>query len=73
MSAAISLTRDAAGARICDIVWWESTSYFQGIRAVNAAYAGGEFITKPFTFTGRELEINMSTSAAGGIKSNHPH
>ena len=25
-------------------------------------------VTKPFTFSGKELEINYSTSAAGGIR-----
>ena len=29
---------------------------------------GGEVITKLFTFTGRKLEINYSTSAVGEIK-----
>ncbi|MCE5345269.1 MAG: hypothetical protein LLG13_03115 [Bacteroidales bacterium] len=33
-----------------------------------AIYIGGEVVTKPFTFTGRELEINYSTSAAGEIR-----
>jgi hypothetical protein len=39
-----------------------------GFVSVHAPYSGGEMITRPFTFTGRELEINFSTSAAGGIR-----
>ncbi len=39
-----------------------------GFVSVNAPYAGGALITKPFTFTGSRLEINYSTSAAGGIR-----
>jgi hypothetical protein len=36
-----------------------------------SAYAdmqGGQLITRPFTFKGKQLEINFSTSAAGGLK-----
>jgi hypothetical protein len=29
---------------------------------------GGELLTKPLKFTGRELEINFATSAAGSIR-----
>lgn len=39
-----------------------------GFAAVAAPYAGGELITKPITFTGKELTLNFATSAAGGIK-----
>jgi hypothetical protein len=39
-----------------------------GFTSINAPYEGGEFITKPFTFSGDELEINYSTSAAGEIR-----
>ncbi len=35
---------------------------------MNAPLAGGEFITKPLVFSGKELEINYSTSAAGQIR-----
>ena len=34
----------------------------------NAPYAGGEFLTKPLTFAGKELAINFATSAAGGVR-----
>jgi len=39
-----------------------------GFTSISAPYIGGEVITKPFTFTGRELEINYSTSAVGEIR-----
>ncbi len=38
-----------------------------GFVSVNAPYEGGEFHTKPFTFTGSQLVINYSTSAAGSV------
>lgn len=41
------------------------TLRLDGFVSVNAPLAGGEFITKPFTFAGSKLEINYSTSAAG--------
>ncbi len=39
-----------------------------GFTSIRAPYSGGELITKPFTFTEKELEINYSTSAAGEIR-----
>ncbi|MCG6188455.1 glycoside hydrolase family protein [Maribellus maritimus] len=39
-----------------------------GFVSLAAGYGGGELQTKPFIFQGKELEINYSTSAAGGIK-----
>ena len=39
-----------------------------GFVSINAPYKGGEFITKPLTFTGRELRLNYSTSAVGAIQ-----
>lgn len=39
-----------------------------GFASVRAAYNGGEFVTKPFTFTGKRLLLNFATSAAGGIR-----
>lgn len=44
------------------------TLRLDGFVSVNAPLAGGEFITKPFTFTGSKLEINYSTSAAGQMR-----
>lgn len=39
-----------------------------GFSSLHCGYAGGHAITKPFTFEGRELSLNFSTSAAGGVK-----
>ena len=39
-----------------------------GFASVHAEYAGGEMLTRPFTFEGNRLEINFSTSAAGSIR-----
>ena len=39
-----------------------------GFASLRAPYAGGEVLTKLFTFIGQELEINYSTSAAGEIR-----
>lgn len=36
--------------------------------SINAPYAGGEAVTKLFTFTGSRLLLNFSTSAPGGIR-----
>ena len=39
-----------------------------GFASVNAPYDGGEMVTRPLTFSGRELVLNTSTSAAGSIR-----
>ncbi|MBI3863903.1 MAG: hypothetical protein HY290_18595 [Planctomycetia bacterium] len=39
-----------------------------GFVAVNAPYDGGEFLTKPLTFSGKHLTLNFATSAAGSIR-----
>jgi hypothetical protein len=39
-----------------------------GFASVTAPWAGGEMITKPFTFTGSRLEINYRTSAPGFVR-----
>jgi len=39
-----------------------------GFISVHAGFEEGEFVTKPFTFSGKELEINYSTSAAGMMR-----
>ena len=39
-----------------------------GFVSVNGGFKGGEFTTRPFTFSGSELELNYSTSAVGSIK-----
>jgi len=44
------------------------TLRLDGFVSVNAPLAGGEFVTKPLTFAGKQLEINYSTSAAGEVR-----
>ena len=39
-----------------------------GFSSVRALHSGGELITKPLVFSGRELELNLSTSAAGSVR-----
>jgi hypothetical protein len=39
-----------------------------GFVSVSAPYAGGEFVTKPFTFSGKSLLLNFASSAAGGME-----
>ena len=39
-----------------------------GFASLHCGYAGGHAITKPLTFSGKELSLNFSTSAAGGVK-----
>jgi hypothetical protein len=39
-----------------------------GFVSVNAPYAGGEIVTRPLIFSGAELEVNYSTSAAGSLR-----
>jgi hypothetical protein len=39
-----------------------------GFVSVNAPWRGGELLTKPLRFAGKELEINYSTSAGGAIR-----
>ncbi|MBN1343402.1 MAG: hypothetical protein JXQ73_12015 [Phycisphaerae bacterium] len=43
------------------------TLRIDGFVSVNAPLSGGEFVTKPLTFTGAKLVLNFSTSVAGGI------
>ena len=38
-----------------------------GFTSINVLYGGGEFVTKPFWFEGRDLVLNFSTSAVGSI------
>lgn len=39
-----------------------------GFVSINAPYRGGEMVTKPFRFAGKELVINFATSAAGSLR-----
>lgn len=38
-----------------------------GFASVSAPYSGGELVTKPITFDGKQLVINFATSAAGSV------
>jgi hypothetical protein len=44
------------------------TLRLDGFVSANAPMSGGELITRTLTFSGKELLINFSTSAAGGIQ-----
>jgi hypothetical protein len=48
--------------------WRRHTIRIDGFVSVYARLNGGEIITKPITFNGKQLDINYSTSAVGGIK-----
>lgn len=39
-----------------------------GFASLQAGFTAGEVLTKPFTFSGKALEINYSTSAAGYVR-----
>ena len=44
------------------------TLRIDGFVSVKAPMSGGELVTKPFTFTGKHLYLNFSTSAAGSVR-----
>ena len=44
------------------------TLRLDGFVSVHADEKGGEMVTRPFVFRGRELVINFSTSAAGSVR-----
>ena len=44
------------------------TLRLDGFASLSAGYGGGEMISKPLHFDGRELEINYATSAAGSVR-----
>jgi hypothetical protein len=63
------------------MMFWVNRNYMQdtwriehlllrldGFASVTAPWAGGEMITKPFIFAGKELEVNLRTSAAGSVR-----
>lgn len=45
-----------------------ATLRLDGFTSLQAGYAGGELVTRPFTFTGTKLELNLATSAVGSIR-----
>lgn len=68
----------ATGTNELSLYWTENygatprirrgTLRVDGFASVNAPFAGGEFVTKPLTFTGRKLVLNCSTSAVGSVR-----
>lgn len=44
------------------------TLRLDGFVSVNAPYKGGEMLTRPFVFNGKQLLLNFSTSAVGSVK-----
>ena len=44
------------------------TIRMDGFVSVNAPYSGGEVITRPIRFKGKQLHVNYSTSAAGSLR-----
>ena len=44
------------------------TLRLDGFVSINAGYGGGEVLTRPLTFSGKELVINYATSAPGSIE-----
>ena len=44
------------------------TLRLDGFASVNAPHKGGEFVTRPLTFSGKELVINYATSAVGSVR-----
>jgi hypothetical protein len=66
-SAEMSLYKQAHYAQpTCHLLRY--TLRTDGFVSVNAPYRGGEFITKALSFAGRELVLNVSTSAAGSVR-----
>ncbi len=49
-------------------VYRRYTLRVDGFVSVRAGLRGGEVITRPLTFTGKELEINFAASAAGSVR-----
>ena len=43
------------------------TLRLDGFASLHADYAPGELLTKPLTFTGKELHLNLATGAAGSV------
>ena len=43
------------------------TLRLDGFASLHADYAPGELLTKPLTFTGKELHLNLATGAAGSL------
>lgn len=53
------------GAGTRTVTFERYTTRMDGFFSWSANFAGGEVLTKPFTFTGEELTVNFATSALG--------
>ncbi len=60
--------QDAAGEAESGVRLRRSTIRVDGFVSIQAMLSGGELLTKPLTFDGSELVLNLSTGAAGGVK-----
>jgi hypothetical protein len=49
-------------------VFRRHTLRLDGFVSISASMNGGELLTRPLRYTGRELRLNMATSAAGSIR-----
>jgi hypothetical protein len=45
-----------------------ATLRLDGFASIHAGYADGELLTRPFTFSGSTLELNLATAAAGSVR-----
>ena len=59
----------------CESYWTGDSSELRryslrldGFVSIRAPYSGGELLTRPLTFSGRRLELNFATSAAGEVR-----
>ncbi|MCY3773125.1 MAG: hypothetical protein OXG98_14060, partial [Gemmatimonadetes bacterium] len=74
-ASAVSGAPDELSFYVREGYWREGTSELRrytmrvdGFASVQAALAGGELVTKPLVFAGRELVLNFAASAAGSIR-----
>jgi len=72
--AADPLAPSELSAYVPENYWKESlclrryTFRMDGFVSLNAPLKGGEMVTKPLTFAGKQLLLNFATSAAGSVK-----
>jgi len=61
-------SQDAAGEAESGVRLRRSTMRVDGFVSLQAKLSGGEFLTKPLVFQGKELAMNLSTGGAGDIR-----
>lgn len=47
---------------------YRATQRVDGFVSLDAGFPGGSFTTKPLTFTGNRLRLNLSTEGSGGVR-----